>query len=245
MSNPCLNGGTCFPSSSKNPTKRYRCSCTIGYTGTRCQEQIRSCRGYKSENNGSGTYKIFDNKWKLFEVFCDFDSNSTIAWTLIQSFKLEFSDMFKNSFFIDHPVNEESPIWHKYRLSKSRMLSIQRDSKKWRQTCNYNEKYQAYVHDYVLCSNKIDILDYNTRMCVEVKKISAIGFPCSNYTAMLRENYDRSYHHCPLHFTIYLCDSKKTYRRYCRDYFEYYKCRTSFHHCSLDVFSTTQTWFGG
>ena len=38
--------------------------------------------------------KIFDDGMKLFDVFCDFDLNSTNAWTLVQSYQLKNKDSF-------------------------------------------------------------------------------------------------------------------------------------------------------
>ena len=62
----------------------------------------------------------------VFDVFCDFDLNSTNAWILVQSYQLKNKDSFDYLHFtIDRPVNATSPRWDAYRLSKFRMQSIQ------------------------------------------------------------------------------------------------------------------------
>ena len=132
-----------------------RChECVMGYRGSSC-EPIKSCRGYNKKSLASGIYKIFDANMNLIHVYCDFDRNSSMSWTLIQSYELIFiKGVYKHSFFRNYPENENGPSWQKYRLSKSRMKSILQDSSKWRITCDYQSSGTVY-RDYVRVSNKI------------------------------------------------------------------------------------------
>ena len=84
---------------------------------------------------------------ELFDVFCDFDLNSTNAWTLIQPYELQNKKTFEN-FTKDFAVNSRSPRWDACLLSKFRMQSIQEDSSKFRVTCNYDTDGVVY-RDYL------------------------------------------------------------------------------------------------
>ena len=130
--------------------------------------------------NGSrvaGKYKVFDANMKPFEVFCDFDPNSTMAWTLIQSYQLQNNALFMwHPFTHNFPVNEDTPRWDLYRLSKSRMESIQQDSSKWRMTCRYDTDGLNYT-DYVRGSNdNINILTYSADDSKEFEFIDVRGY---------------------------------------------------------------------
>ena len=96
------------------------------------QHIIKSCRGYNNGSRIPGIYKIFDDDMSFFDVFCDFDLNTTNAWTLVQSYNLQQIISFRRlSFIVDHSVNPISPRWDAYRLPKVRMKSIQDDSSKF------------------------------------------------------------------------------------------------------------------
>lgn len=267
-SNPCLNGGTCLPPSSKYNASRYRCQCpdgfgghrchkcATGYTGPRCQQRIRSCKGYKETNHSSGKYYVFDADMKLFQVYCDFDKNSSLVWTLIQSHQLQFNPEFKRSFARNRPVNPNTPSWDQYRLTKPRMASIQQDSSKWRISCNYESSGTVY-RDYVRVSNaQVNILTFNGHSCVEVEYIDIRGYHCNNCTAYMVQSHNRRFYRyiVPLHFDSYYsgresCDLNPAEGLYCRgkgeDNFGLYDCPNKEHRCSATGNATTQIWFGG
>ena len=254
-SNPCLNGGTCLSSFPTNSARhRYTCICPTGYAGIRCQEKIISCRGYKNGNRDPGRYKVLDNNSQLFDVFCDFDSKSNMSWTLIQSYELRYSETFSKSFFINYPIGEEQFSWAQYRASKSRMQSIQSDTRKWRLTCNYNEQQQAYSNDFVISWNTIvDILNLNSRQCARVEYIHLRGFNCSNCTAFLGQFQDTAVFKRPppLHFVAnpyQSCNFKPGDGEICNKMREHnfgrYQCINPHHDCSAHQSSTTQAWLG-
>lgn len=265
-SQPCQNGGTCLPSSPKRP-KRFRCNCAtsyrgprckqcvVGYTGPQCDQPIKSCRGYFQKSATSGNYKIFSCNMHLIDVYCDFDKNSSMAWTLIQSFKLRFVHLFKSSFFENKPVYDDNPSWQNYRLSKSKMESIHQDSSKWRITCDYQSSGTVYT-DYVRVSNKkVNILTFNNISCVEVEYINIRGHHCSNCMALMIQTHNKIHFRyiVPLHFESYFAAAMCTFRPTgglsskgrSEDNFGFYDSRNDKHRCSASQNATTQTWFGG
>ena len=241
-SNPCLNGGTCLPPDSTQSRRRFSCKCPDGYAGDHCQQPIMSCRGYSKGTRVTGKYMVFDVTMKLFKVFCDFDSNSSTTWTLIQSYQRHVD---VKGLFDDMPLNQENPSWNKYRLTKSRMGSIQNDSTKWRITCQYQKHMQLGSSEYVRGENeKMDILIRNSG-CFTVEYINVRGYSCSNCTAFFWQS-----NIYPLHFYSFTrnetnCDFRPPVGYNCADYFGAYDCLDRKHSCSESSKATTQIWFGG
>ena len=248
-SNPCHNGGKCLPDLSSN-RKRFTCMCPNGYTGKQCEHSIRSCRGYGNGSRISGKYTVLDGDNNSFVVFCDFDKNSTMTWTLIQSYSIDNNNIFeKLPLYKDSQQNQNNPSWLQYRLSKSRMESIQQDSTKWRLTCGYQNDGVVYT-DYLRASNSvINILIFrNNETCYKLEYINVRGSNCNNCTAlMLQKDW------VILHFRSYLnhkynCEFKLDNPYNCehsREHnFGWYYCHSSKHRCSSSWNATTQTWFG-
>mgnify|MGYP002803582578 CR=1 FL=1 len=103
---------------------------------------------------------MLDDSMNPFKVFCDFDSKTNATWTLVQSYQFRYYNKFRTPYFQNSPVNEETPCWDEYRLSKSRMQSIQDDFVKFRITCKYDTDGVVYT-DYLQAAKKqIDILTY-------------------------------------------------------------------------------------
>ena len=171
----CQNGGThepMFPTDHKTP--RFKCHCLPGYAGNLCENIVKSCRGYNNGGRIPGVYKIFDNNMELFDVYCDFDFNTSLAWTLVQSYQLRNNSLFRAKLFTnDFPVDQNTPGWDAYRLSKSRMQSIRADSGKFRVTCNYGTDGIVYRDYLQVALSQFDILtqdpnkDFWTCMLVE------------------------------------------------------------------------------
>ena len=153
--NPCQNGGShkpLFPTDFK--TLRFKCNCPSGYAGNVCQHIVKSCRGYSSGSRIPGIFKIFDDDMSLFDVFCDFDLNTTNAWTLVQSYNLQQKISFRRlSFIVDNSVNAISPRWDAYRLPKLRMKSIQDDSSQFCMTCNYDTDGVVYRDNFQIAKD--------------------------------------------------------------------------------------------
>ena len=247
-SNACLNGGTCLLSS-PNAKKRFRCNCSNGYTGERCEHPIRSCRGYSNGRRMPGNYTVIDVDNKPFIVFCDFDGDSNMTWTLIQSYSFQNNVIFRNSPLCKNvPQNHKSPSWLKYRLLKSRMQSVQQDSKKWRLTCRYDTDGVVYT-DYVRASNsKFDILSSvkSNGQCVQVEYIDIRGYHCTDCTSPMWQTKSGILHIDSYKANIKSgCEFKPAESTSCgEDNFGHYSCFNPRHRCTSSEQATTQTWFG-
>jgi hypothetical protein len=263
-SQPCLNNGICKPSYPSDilHSPRFTCACASGFHGTHCEHPIKSCRGYTdnvTEVPPSGNYTIIDDTNKPFQVFCDFSWNwnreARVSWTLIQSYQFQNKTMFQKPFYRDSPVNDETPNWRSYRLSKSRMRSIQRDSSKWRMTCQYEMNAGLIYTDYVEgLRTVIDVLEFNGSVCKKVEFINVRGYNCTQCEAMMKQRHNRPFHH-DSYQSHESCSFKPKDSRACprsnspnktigEDNFGRYKCRNAAHRCSMDDRSTTQTWLG-
>lgn len=266
-SNPCFNNGTCSPTD--NIQDRFTCACPTtfigknckrcapGYSGKNCDTRITSCRGYANGSRTSGVYHIFDSDNVIYKVFCDFEKDSNLSWTLVQSYSIENKKMFNKPFFSDLSKNAENPLenWYSYRIPKVRMESIQTDSTKWRVTCEFDKDKTAIKTDLMQGSKKdVDIMTYDVfGECKRFEYINVRGYNCSNCTAAL---YQRQTY--PLHSdargSIKLhCDLKVANYTVCpfgqgtsgEDNFGLYQCQNKQHRCSATSKSTTQTWLGG
>ena len=259
-SQPCLNSGVCKPTYPSDilHSPRFQCDCAPGYRGNKCEQPIKSCREHYNNSKipAFGIYTIIDNNNKPFRVFCHFSpdrtiTTETIAWTLVQSFKLENEKNFRKSFTLDHPKNPETPNWTFYRLSKSRMEFIQRDSSKWRMTCRFETDGLIYTDYMEGLKTQVDILQYTNAACKEVEFINVRGYNGTKCKAYLRQNDlsgDRpAFHHKPKpsikHCTFKpkkytTCDNRTEFS------FGHYKCVNPAHRCSTNSSSTTQSWLG-
>ena len=154
-SNPCANGGTCASTNPQHHERRFTCKCPDGYTGKRCEKPITSCRDYKNGDRVPGVYKVLDANMFTYEVFCDFDPSSKTTWTLVQSYERSNRTLLyelQRPLFEDRPVFEQTPSWSAYRLSKSRMETVQKASRLWRMSCEYDKRNMTGM-DYVQGSN--------------------------------------------------------------------------------------------
>ena len=228
--------------------------CPNGYTGEQCEHSIRSCRGYSNGSRISGKYTVLDGNNNSFVVFCDFDKNSTMTWTLIQSYSIDNNNLFKKlPLFVDSQQDQNNPSWLQYRLSKSRMESIKQDSTKWRITCGYQNDGVVYT-DYLRASNSvINILTFwNNEKCFKVEYINVRGSNCNNCTALMVQKDDIMLHFRPNKNTVMNCDFKSVSPYRCAETseakneqnFGSYRCISREHRCSSSGNATTQTWFG-
>ncbi|XP_068730586.1 fibrinogen C domain-containing protein 1-like [Montipora capricornis] len=102
-----------------------------------------SCLDYllKGQSN-CGIYRLYDNAGNSFPAFCDLNSEPGTAWTLVIScsWGTQYRSLaaFKNTRLkFGAPVNEYAINWNVYRLSLTRMRSLQSHSTHWRATRSY------------------------------------------------------------------------------------------------------------
>ncbi len=232
-------------------TPRFKCHCLPGYAGILCQDVVKSCRGYSKGSRVPKIYKVFDDNMNLFDVYCDFDSNSTMTWTLIQSFQLQNKGLFARRVFpVDYPVSETAPRWDAYRLSKSRMQSIQQDARKFRITCNYDADGVVYRDYLQVAKAEFDIITFTSgTVCAVVEWINIRGQMCKNCTAFLHQGGNMAFHSDSYFAKRDKCQFQPTDSEYCggvgEDNFGVYDCVNQDHRCTSSQSATTQTWLGG
>ena len=225
------------------------CLCPPGFTGHKCQiPPRRSCKDIlmMDKVNISGVYNISNQHNKSFPVFCGFGPEPGAAWTLIQSHSLNNNEAFKMKpfYLYDMPRNQNFPEWNNYRLSMSRMKSIQDVSTHWRATCNYLTDGVDY-RDYIRVSLKrLDLLKEptETSFCLLTEFVNVRGQECFNCTVLIGYSSERSIH----------MDSHFGPSGGCNfgggivdeDNFGYYFKRNPAFRCTSSLSSTTQHWLG-
>ena len=183
---PCQHGGTCREVCNVN-NRRFQCTCPPGFTGHRCQFPLRSCKDIMViQEAANGIYNILDEGNVSFPVYCDLGSEPGVAWTLIQSHSLQNNNAFKSKAFYLHdlPINQDAPEWNSYRLSMSRMKSIQDVSSHWRATCNFPTESVDF-RDYWRVPLKIlDLLKEPASggFCLWSEFVNIRGNECANCT---------------------------------------------------------------
>ena len=196
----------------------------------------------------NGIYNILDQHNKSFRVYCDFGSERGSSWTLIQSHSLENNDAFslKPFYLHDMPMNQDAPEWNSYRLSMSRMKSIQDVSTHWRATCNFSTNGVDY-RDYIRVSLKsLDFLvepDVSS-FCLLTEYVNVCGDKCINCTVLIGYGWGPG---TTLHMDSHFgpangCDFGEGIRN--EDNFGFYNTQNPAFRCTSSMSSTTQFWLG-
>jgi hypothetical protein len=159
----------------------------ISYFCTVLFKESRSCLDYlRRGSTKNGIYTITDDSGDSYEVWCDLSSEPGSAWTLMMSyaFKNRNMDAFcKNAFTEDVQVNEDTPNWEAYRLSRNRMKLLANQSTHWRATSSANE-YGIDYRDYLRVNlSTFDILDFLGReVCKNVEYVNIRGIKAVSTT---------------------------------------------------------------
>ena len=86
-------------------------------TSVKLKDLIKTCLDYWTSaiKPISRDYMLEDQSGKPYHVFCDFDSEKDIAWTLVESFSMNNVALLRPfSFTKDHPLNETNLNWDGY-----------------------------------------------------------------------------------------------------------------------------------
>ena len=255
----CYNGATCIVNVT-DTTRRFQCQCPTGYYGSQCQiKNPRTCLDYWTDEVKpiSRKYTIVDSNGTLYDVFCDFDSEEGLVWTLFESFDLD-SMVHVNGipFTKDWPKNEHNLSWKLFRLPKSVMSEISSFSTFWRATCSYS-LYGVDFQDYIMVRLSMvnpltHNLDFLKEKCSTVDYINIKGTNCVNCTQMifqrsntmlfLRPSKSRLKGKCNFNTSTveHRCDNGNYSRLFCR----YDVCSDPKYRCSEKTTSTTEFWFG-
>ena len=232
--------------------RRFYCACPTGFSGYKCQvvqpPSLKSCRDVtwiqKSQSNG--IFNIVDQNNISFPVYCDFGSEPGMAWTLIQSHSLQKKLAFRKSFYLyDMPINQNAPEWNNYRLSMSRIQSIQNVSTHWRSTCNFPTDGVDYRDYWRVSLTNMDLLvkPPTSSFCLLSEFINVRGNNCTNCTVLTGYSDGMSLH---MDSSLASCD----FNRHpagavsSEDNFGHYEAINSAFRCSSSMNSTSQFWLG-
>ena len=252
--NPCFNGGTCTELCT-HANRKFNCTCAIGYFGNFCEKKSpTSCKQLQlqaKKPRQSAVYTLFDPTSKSFyQTFCDFTSKNGFVWTLLESFRLANKNEFRTlQFYKDHPLNQNSFKWNKFRLSLPIMDSTLSHSTHFRATCKFNID-GLVTTDYLRAkTTDLNILRLKSGPCVKMEYINIRGYDCYNCTAWMTQTtrwhlHTDSYHGTRCQFKSARSGSVKLPSGQGEDNFGYYYTINPLHRCTSGYNATTQWWFG-
>ena len=253
VDNPCSNGGTCTELC-HHAKQKFNCTCAIGYVGRLCEKKSpTSCKQLQlqaKKPKNSTVYTLYDPASKSFyQTFCDFTSETGFVWTLLESFSLANNYHFKaQSFDKDYPVNQNSLVWNKFRLSLAIMKSTVSHSTHVRATCNFNIA-GLVTTDYLRAkTTDLNILQriIISALCVKMEYINIRGYDCYDCTALMSQGINWHLH---TDSSLKSCQFKSASNGSVKsgggeDNFGYYITINSLHGCTARDNATTQWWFG-
>ena len=223
-----------FPSCGCNPAPFV----AVNYTA-------RSCLDHMKHGATRCGYYVIDDGEERYTVFCDINSEVGAAYTLVESFALEYNakGFHKYSFTQNFPVNENSPRWDYYRLTKDRMTRLAGRSTHWRAACNFPQvgiNYKDYVRVKMSELNPVKFI--GSGACIPVELIQLRGRLEFSLTAPFWQS-NRHLHHDS---SIPSCEIKTTPNAVSsEDNWGSYSVINPKFSCTSSPQSTTQFWFGG
>jgi len=193
-----------------------------------------------------GYYQIAGAGGETWIVYCDFNSELGSVWTLVTSWSLENKNMpaFRSKTFTqDAPVNELSPNWNVYRMSKEQMKYLQAESTHWRATCQFDKEDVDY-RDYMRGNfADFDITSFRgARVCQKVDYINIrgiAGHTTATFWQLENSNFlhlESYYSGCEFDATAGAAPSE--------DNFGFYDKINDAFSCTSGPSATTQYWFG-
>ncbi|XP_031566897.1 uncharacterized protein LOC116301872 isoform X2 [Actinia tenebrosa] len=207
----------------------------------------RSCLDHlKNGETRAKVYTIMTPKGPQ-EVFCDLRSEPGSAWTLVLSHRMEYRNKdtiapFKKPLTMNIPVNEKSPNYNMYRMTRDQMTNIKSQSTHWRVTCN-----GAFVdyRDYLRVRfADLDPLTFNgAGVCKKVEYINVRGHVGIEVTVPFWQmanryilHHDSSARKCSFGASAGYVSSE--------DNFGFYGKINRKFRCSSSDYTTSNMWFG-
>jgi len=197
--------------------------------------------------HSNGYYQISGAGEQTWTVCRDFNSEPGSVWTLVMSYSFEYFELpaFKSkSLTLDVPVNELSPNWEVYRVSKGQMNFLRAKSTHWRATCQFvvvDVDYKDYVWGNFAVLDSTKFQGVNT--CKTVDYINIRGNVGAQTTAVFWQLVD----HYGLHAAsgVYTCDFKSRPEQEDHEDNSGYNFPSSdAFRCTSNLNATTQGWFG-
>ena len=231
--------------------RRFNWTCPPAFSGYKCQFVLRSCKDVMKYKDVSikGIYEIVGNSNNSFPVYCDFGSEPGMAWTLIQSHSLGNNGAFVGKPFYQHdmPINQDTLDWSSYRLSMSRIKSIQKVSTHWRATCNFITDGVDYRDYWRVSLTSLDLLvkPPTPDFCLFSEFVNVRGNECTNCTVL--SAYSNVW---TLHMDSWFGSSKGCEFNglsgavYNEDNFGNYEATNPAFRCTSSQSSTSQIWLG-
>jgi len=196
----------------------------------------------------NGYYQISGAGEQTLTVYCDFNSEPGSVWTLVMSWSFEYRELpaFRSkSLTQDAPVNELSPNWEVYRMSRDQMKSLRGKSTHWRATCQFDTMdvdYKDYVRGNFAA---FDITRWLGWSCKEVDYINIRGTAGVHTKTVFWQKEDSFSLHAGSGYGN--CEFKVEAENPLpgvEDNFGYYVQSTDAFRCTSDSSATTQYWFG-
>lgn len=246
--NPCLNGGTCTEHCD-DVTLKFSCSCVAGFVGKVCETAslMHSCSSYYASDSSvqNGVFEISNhNNSELFNVYCDFTSEPSFIWTLVESFEKIKKSAFNNDFLADMPIRANDPQFSEHRLSLSARTHLLSDATHIRATCEFDKGF-SYT-DY-LRGKLTDIDLVGSSGCRLFERINIRGIECMDCKARY---FGKSGEHNHIgsaqgqECSCGNCVPTWTNSVGSEDSFGLFVSRNTDHRCVQNDQATTQWWLG-
>jgi len=201
---------------------------------------------FMSGQQFDGYYQIAGAGEATWIVYCDFNSEYGSVWTLVMSWSLANAKMpaFKSrSLTQDAPVNERSPNWEVYRMSKDQMQFLKAKSTHWRVTCQFDivdVDYKDYVRGNFTSFDITSFLGSKVCMPIDLINVRGIG---GHTTANFWQIEDQNLFHTDS--SVSTCDFDATAgAEPSEDNFGMYIIINEAFSCTSGPSATTQYWFG-
>jgi len=201
---------------------------------------------FMNGHSSNGYYQIAGADGETWIVYCDFNSELGSVWTLVMSWSFANAQMpaFRSrSLPEDAPVNELSPNWEVYRMSRDQMKFLKGKSTHWRVTCQFDFVDVDY-RDYVRGNfEHFDITSFlGGEVCKDVEYINVRGFGGHTTAAFWQREGGSLLHtdsgkgRCEFDASAGAKNSE--------DNFGHYGNTNNAFRCTSSPSSTTQYWFG-
>lgn len=195
----------------------------------------------------SGVYTIFNSERnKTYKVFCHFDHQRKMSWTLVLSFALSKNDILAaQPFWDDTPHDNESPKLRLYRMSSEQMRNARKKAKEWRAMCMYNGTMSDRLDTVRGEFKDFDPLrGASSGHCIRVKYVNIRGSSCKDCTVKFFQT-STQFLHIDNNSKSTICSFKNQHGYVpSEDNFGFYKHKNSKFTCSSSNDSTTSWWFG-